>query len=299
MKKIAENRYPHSANLFKFCKEALALRYDGNGKIIDQDVGAILGYDPADCSHWKKGKKNIRALATLKSLADYLQIDERLLIDIAAGKMDLTEAVFEYKGYGNFSLSGASLENFKKDFFKHPEKWQQEGERRTFEELFDLNREGVARVVSYILRDRTDEAPVYLPEIFGRIPGIDLVVTPELNEDFAVESHGDQTSLRMIVRYKDSEMRPYVRYLAAKQLFLFLYRSHHEYCADLITAPEEVTDIRGNIFAGMLLIPPALLRREMEKIDSSFDVVLQLANAFWVSKSLMNKRLADYMEHRN
>ena len=60
MKKIMENRYEHSATLFKFCKEALKIRYSGNVKVIDQDVGAFMGYDPADCSHWKKGKKNIR-----------------------------------------------------------------------------------------------------------------------------------------------------------------------------------------------------------------------------------------------
>ena len=59
MKKIDEMRYTNSATLFKFCKYALALRYEGKVKVLDQDVGAILGYDPADCSHWKKGKKNI------------------------------------------------------------------------------------------------------------------------------------------------------------------------------------------------------------------------------------------------
>src|SRR6476619_4126808 len=116
MKKTAENRYPHSATLFKFCKEALEIRYEGNVKVIDQDVGAILGYDPADCSHWKKGKKNIRALATLRSIADHLSIDERLLIDIAGGKVGLEEAVFEYRGYGAFALQGRNLENLKKEF---------------------------------------------------------------------------------------------------------------------------------------------------------------------------------------
>jgi len=75
MKKVEANRYPHSATLFKFCKEALEIRYDGNVKVIDQDVGAILGYDPADCSHWKKGKKNIRSLSTLRSIADHLNVD--------------------------------------------------------------------------------------------------------------------------------------------------------------------------------------------------------------------------------
>ena len=127
MKKVEANRYPHSATLFKFCKEALEIRYEGNVKVIDQDVGAILGYDPADCSHWKKGKKNIRALATLKSIAEHLNIDERLLIDIASGRVGLNEAVFEFKGYGMFGLQGKSLENLKKEFFKNPAKWQPDG----------------------------------------------------------------------------------------------------------------------------------------------------------------------------
>src|SRR5690349_1162607 len=162
MKKTAENRYPHSATLFKFCKEALEIRYEGNVKVIDQDVGAILGYDPADCSHWKKGKKNIRALSTLRSIADHLSIDERLLIDIASGKIGLGEAVFEYKGYGHFSLQGHHLENLKKEFFKNPNKWQKEGRIASFEELFALDRQGVAEVTREILaQGKFEEAPIY------------------------------------------------------------------------------------------------------------------------------------------
>ncbi len=118
MKKVEENRYPNSATLFSFCKKALEMKYDGNVKVIDQDVGAILGYDPADCSHWKKGKKNIRSLSILRSIADHLSIDDRLLIDIAAGKVDLDEAIHEFSGYGSFELGAKTLELLKKSFLK-------------------------------------------------------------------------------------------------------------------------------------------------------------------------------------
>jgi len=57
MKKADENRYPHSADLFRFCKEALNIKHNFEVKVIDQHVGAMLGYDPADCSHWKKAKR--------------------------------------------------------------------------------------------------------------------------------------------------------------------------------------------------------------------------------------------------
>ncbi len=298
MKRIAENRYPHSATLFQFCKEALALRYDGNVKVIDQDVGAILGYDPADCSHWKKGKKNIRSLTTLKNLADYLQIDDRLLIDIASGRVDLEEAVFEFKGYGQFALQGQNLENYKKEFFKNPEKWTREGRSKPFEELFDINREHVVKIVENILLDgQFREAPIYLPEVYSRFGKIELINVHDLEKDRSVEYTGAGTDMRAVVKFRDSEMRPYLRFLIAKDLFLFLCRSRNELVRAFFHSPEEVLDIQGNIFAGLLLIPGSHLRKEVERIDCSLDIVQQLANLFWVSKALVNKRLGDYMEN--
>jgi hypothetical protein len=218
MKRIAENRYPHSATLFKFCKEALALRFETNVKVIDQDVGAILSYDPADCSHWKKGKKNIRSLTTLKNLASYLQIDERLLIEIASGKMELEEDVFEFKGYGPFTFQGQNLENFKKAFFKNPEKWQKEGRDRSFEDLFNLKRESVLGVSENILREGGfKEAPIYLPEILECFKNIELINEPSISKSILTEYSGAGKDLHATIRYRETEMRPYIRFLLAKE----------------------------------------------------------------------------------
>ena len=82
LKKEAELRYPHSASLFRFCRKILDHKYDGV-RVIDQDIGQILGFDPADCSHWKKGKKNIRSIHAMKSIAGHLGIDEHLVADVA------------------------------------------------------------------------------------------------------------------------------------------------------------------------------------------------------------------------
>ena len=57
MRKTEPMKYPHSASLFNFCKEVL-LHEKNRKRVIDQDVGHIIGYDAADCSHWKNGKKN-------------------------------------------------------------------------------------------------------------------------------------------------------------------------------------------------------------------------------------------------
>lgn len=296
MKKTAENRYPHSATLFRFCKEALEIRYDGNVKVIDQDVGAILGYDPADCSHWKKGKKNIRALGTLRSIADHLNIDERLLIDVTSGKIDLNEAVFEFKGYGNFSFLTQHLENLKKEFFKDPGKWSNE-RSRPFEELFDVDRSHVAQCAQEVLKlGNFSEAPIYIPELYQLFQNLNIEARDDLNQGFAVSSEGAGSEHKMKVSYQGSEMRPYIRFLAAKQLFLFMCESGHEITRSFKEVPDEVLEVQSNLFAGMLLVPGSLLRKEVETIDSSVDIVAQLSEIFWVSKALMNQRLRDYME---
>ena len=300
MKKIEANRYPHSATLFKFCKEALEIRYEGNVKVIDQDVGAILGYDPADCSHWKKGKKNIRALATLRSIADHLNIDERLLIDIASGKIGLEEAVFEYRGYGSFSLAGRSLENLKKEFFKNPAKWRSDGSMNSFEELFDIDRSAISDLAKNVMESGNfKEAPIYIPEVYQLFPNISLKADDDLDTAVATVSADEGTSLATTVQFRGPEMRPYMRFLAAKELFKFMCRSGNPKAAKFADSPAEVMDIQANIFAGMLLVPANILRKEVETIDSSLDIVMQLADVFWVSKALMNQRLRDYMEYLN
>jgi hypothetical protein len=300
MKKTAENRYPHSATLFKFCKEALEIKYEGNVKVIDQDVGAILGYDPADCSHWKKGKKNIRSLGTIRNIADHLNIDERLLIDITSGQIGLDEAVFEYNGYGSFSLQGQRLEQFKKEYFRNPQKWEQDGVTRSFEELFAIDRAELAKIVSEILnRGNFREAPIYFPEVFQLFPNISLEAQEDLPEAIKVVCEGAGRSSHCTIYFRGSEIRPYLRFLVAKELFRFLCQSQDPIAGEFSRLPVEVQDIASNIFASMLLVPRELLRREVEKLDSSLDIITQLAEIFWTSKALMNQRLRDYMENFN
>jgi hypothetical protein len=300
MKKVEANRYPHSATLFRFCKEALEIRYDGNVKVIDQDVGAILGYDPADCSHWKKGKKNIRSLSTLRSIADHLNVDEALLIDITSGKVSLDEAVFEFRGYGQFTLTGKPLESLKKEYFKNPGRWQSSGQTSAFEDVFDIQRNAVMRLAEEIVRNGGfTEAPIYIPEILRMFPAIQLATRVEQEEPFTVRQEGEGRELKTVIISRESETRPYIRFIAAKTLFKHLVASQYEGTEAFASSPAEILDIQSNIFAGALLIPGEMLRREVDRIDTSFDLLRQLADMFWVSRSLMNQRLRDFLEFHN
>ena len=101
MKKESTVKYPHSASLFQFCRKVLDHKFGGI-RVIDQDVGQILGFDPADCSHWKKGKKNIRSIQAMKSIANHLGVDEKLVVDVASGEI----ADWEKSGGGGVIKNG-------------------------------------------------------------------------------------------------------------------------------------------------------------------------------------------------
>lgn len=298
MKKVEANRYPHSATLFKFCKEALEIRYDGNVKVIDQDVGAILGYDPADCSHWKKGKKNIRSLTTLRSIADHLNVDEGLLIDITSGKVTLDEAVFEFKGYGDFTLNGKPLESLKKEYFKNPSRWQGAGQMPAFETHFQKQRAYVVQLASSLIEEGGfSETPLYIPEIYRLVPNISAVNNIEQTDAVTIRHDDEGADLKTAVSFQAAEARPYTRFIASKALFKHLVHTGRVPAEMMSDTPGEIVDILANVFAGALLIPSKLLREEVRKLDMSFDMIRQLSEVFWVSRSLMNQRLRDYLEY--
>lgn len=294
MKKVEANRYPNSATLFKFCKQALEIRYDGNVKVIDQDVGAILGYDPADCSHWKKGKKNIRSLATLKSIADHLNVDERLLIDIASGHIGLEEALFEFRGYGQFRLAEKSVDNLKKDFFQDPTQWRTGSEQPKFDEVFGIDRETINKLVEAITSKlNTDKLPVDLVQAYNLYPNLKLIVDEQAADMVTTSQQADAFE----VRYANAELRPFIRFLVAKYLFVGILKTKSDQVASrLFDLPKELIEISSNVFAGLLLIPNKSLAEQVAIVDSSFDLVSQLATVFGVSKTLMNQRLNDFLQ---
>lgn len=296
MKKVEANRYPNSATLFKFCKQALEIRYDGNVKVIDQDVGAILGYDPADCSHWKKGKKNIRSLATLKSIADHLNVDERLLIDIASGQIGLEEAIFEFRGYGQFRLAEKSVDNLKKDFFQDPTQWRSGTEQPKFDEVFGIDRETINKLVQVITSKlNTSTLPIDLAEAYNLYPNLKLVVDEQVADTVTV----NQVETTFEVRYGSHEPRPFIRFLLAKYLFVGILKTKcDQTVVRLFDLPDELVEISSNVFAGLLLIPNKSLADQVAAVDSSFDLVNQLATIFGVSKTLMNQRLNDFLQTR-
>lgn len=298
MKKDVEIKYPHSAVLFQFCRRVLDHKF-GGVRVIDQDVGQILGYDPADCSHWKKGKKNIRSIQAIKSIADHLGVDERLVIDIAAGDLTESEAFFEYSGYGEFAMDPLYLEQAKKDFFRRSAgTWGRDAEEH-FRKL-STPAEGEIRALVEGIHERIQfkETPLYLPEVVNAYPDLKMVPNGKAHDNDSPVRLASVDGITTIFYAAGMEMKPYVRYRLAHAIGThFLMRRQGD--APGTTMPPEATeeltarlrDVEANLFSAMLLCPEKALRHEIAHVNIAKDIVAQLSESFWVSKVFMNRWL--------
>lgn len=298
MKKDMAVKYPHSANLFQFCRKVLDHKFGGI-RVIDQDVGQILGFDPADCSHWKKGKKNIRSIQAMKSIAKHLGVDERLIVDVASGEMSEWEAFFEYTGYGEFSPDPKILEIAKKEFYRrHASNWTREKEQE-FKKQFEINEVEINKTVRMIHETISfNEAPLYLPEVVAAYPDISM---KEVESKFDHQQDPIATRIeegKVLITYPiDVKMRPFVRYRIARGMAHYFLSKGQAYTPQ---EPSEhalyISNIQANLFAAKLLTPAYLMRKELSQLDPAKDIVTQLADVFWMSKTFMNGRIKEILE---
>mgnify|MGYP001602426093 CR=1 FL=1 len=297
MKKDVPVKYAHSANLFQFCRKVLDHKFGGI-RVIDQDVGQILGFDPADCSHWKKGKKNIRSIQAMKAIADHLGVDEKLVVDVASGDIDESEAFNEYCGYGAFQLDGKVIEAAKKDFYRNNAgNWSKDRETE-FRNSFSANEPEIDQAVKAIhAKINFGEAPLYLPEVISSYPDIELTARSSGEENgsgaVTVSKDGDRTT---ITYTSGTEMKPYMRYQIAKALAEHFLSNLRPQKDKLSSYDEHLIDVQKNLFAAKLLAPAHLIRKEMAQINVAKDIVSQLSEVFWVSKTFMNRRLKDILQ---
>jgi hypothetical protein len=298
MSKSEENRYPNSAELFKFCKEALSFKHHNEVKVIDQHVGAILGYDPADCSHWKKGKKNIKSIQTVNTIAQHLDLDARLVTDLVSGRMELVECLQEYKGYGASVVSLKHQEEMKREFFKTHSNRDTEHSGHSFEAFTDLKRALSLKLSQDILaHSQVKSCPVMLPEL-------SFPQSLKLTVSFLTDSHGPKTSGSFFestsiehathVTVSSNRTLPHTRFLLARELGRILLE-----IPESVADTDELNCARINLFAGLLLIPGHLLQKVCRQLPASCDLVAEMASIFWVGRSVMTARLKDFMQNGN
>ena len=289
-----EVKYPNSANLFQFCKSVLDIKF-GSVRVIDQDVGQILGFDPADCSHWKKGKKNIKSYKAAKSIAEHLAVDEVLVYDILSGDLNAFEAMHEFFGYGDFSFSPKSVESFRKLYYRSSlDSWKQSSEE-SFDDILENQFKLIDEAVSKIHRKiNFEEAPLYLPEILAAYANLSLSsykATQAEIEDCRIkltEKDGKYT----ISYPTEIRMKPYLRFKIAKTMAHFFFNEFNiKLPIDLGDSNDQLMHVYTNYFAAQLIAPKHILLRELSKVEVTKDIVTQVADGVWASRLFVNSWL--------
>jgi hypothetical protein len=290
-------RFPHAANLFKFCRYILAHKVGGGGRVIDQDVGHLLSLDPTDCSHWKSGKKDIASVHALRALSEHLHIDEQLVMEVASGGLDPVEGFYECMSYGAFGMDPSILAQAKKAFFR---KTVEEGRphEAEFQRWFIPNRLAIQTCVAQIHQTLDyREAPLYLHEIPGHYPHIRLVAVAD-QESLAPASPSAQVPIHshfkgssLVITYpKASEVKAFMRFHIAKEMAA-AFLEKKTFPQELQPYADHIWSQESHLFAAYLLAPDALLKKEIRSIPASGDLLVKLAEVFWMSKLFMNQRL--------
>jgi hypothetical protein len=261
---VENNRFPHSAELFKFCKEVLVSKKNSHSKVTDQDVGALLGFDPADCTHWKYGRKNIRSIQNMNQLASALELDLRSLIDLSLGKNALFDALLEYRGSGDFLCEAKERE------ILH------------------------SHANSLIQLSGIQSPPILTPEFSQIFSDIEMK-GKEDQDEYVASSFEDGKYL--ITWKKQERIGTAMRFLMTKQLAETLLKKEPLVGHAHLSASRH--EVLANLFALFLLIPSHLLQIACRQCDPACDLVEQLMGRFWLSRTLINIRLKDFLKYRN
>lgn len=291
VKRRVELKYPNSAELFKFCRLILDKKYGGL-RIIDQDIGQLLNFDPADCSHWKKGKKNIHSIHAIKDVSNHLGVDEKVIVDILCGETTATEAFCEFIDNNLTVLSTQITEQFKKEYYRQNSyRWDHKKES-DLKKIFYIDKNMISNKVSEIHEKiNFNEPPLYLPEIMTHYP--DLLYEPKKTasniSEFDVTKRINKN--KWIISYTlGSEVRPYTRLQIAKASALY-FLPKKIFSKEFEPFKEEIQRTESNLFASLLLTPEHLIRKVLGRVNHKKDLLAQIASEFWVSKTFMNKRL--------
>jgi hypothetical protein len=284
--KDKEVRFESSVRLFQFCKTMLAHKR-GTTKVIDQDVGQILAFDPADCSHWKNGKKQIKSIFAMRSIAQQLDVDESIVSSIAFGELDTDEAIQECTTYEKLFFDQSFLDQERKEFFKNNPAAGSHGDAaEMFQKQFDLHTKKIIQLVADIhAAIDFKESPLFLPQLLQAYPVIQLGFNDKTT---AVSSHWSADGKKLSIECSETRMNKTItRFLIAKECAEYFFKEHG------LTAQVNAKTLERmkSQFAAELLAPQSLIRSEAKKLDPKRNLVVQLAEAFWVSPRVIQLQL--------
>jgi hypothetical protein len=275
MRRSGVAKFPNSVQLFKFCQKVLA---DHKGaKVHDQEVGCILKFNPSDCSHWKRGEKNVKSVFAFAKLAEALNVDISLIHDIASGQTSLEEAFFEYKVTHNLaSITSRALEGG----------------------IESVNRaRKVVTEFSENLLKRADFStpPLYLPEILTFFPFVNAQPVEMVDKLSRVlrKKPGHYS-----IHFCRKELKPQTRMSMALDLARILFEAERDKFPELGALKNHLLPFEELLFTADILVPKSMLLEEFSNLDPRKNVFAELSSTFWVPKALIGFQLQEVVRVR-
>jgi hypothetical protein len=272
MKRSGACKFPNSVQLFKFCQKVLMSQR--GTKIHDQEVGSILSYNPSDCSHWKRGEKNVRSVFSLAKLAETLGVETTLVHDVASGAVGLDEAFYEWQEsnqFKNLVSRSAALDS---------------------DDLAKVRRRVESFVAELHTQSEFKTPPLYVPEVLRFFSFITIQPTEmmdKLSRILRVKAG------QYAIQYKKGDLKAQTRMGMVKDLARIIFEGERARFPELGEGNPKLYEFEETVFVASLLVPKALLMSEMTKLDSRKNVVSELATLFWVPKSLVGFQLQDIL----
>ena len=226
-----------------------------------------MNFNPSDCSHWKKGAKNIKSIFSLNQLAAHLHIEPTLLYDIASGLLTVNEAYYEH----NESIKNTLL--VKQIYQNLPAN-----------EIIDIHSKIDTFIQSLQKENKFSTTPLYLPEIFKCFPFINLQpveMSDRLSRILRIKP-GQYT-----IQFKKADLKPQTRLSIVKDLSKIIFEGERNQFPQLKESRQPQINYEKLIFTANLLIPKQNLRNEIININSSKNLLQELSMIFWAPKSLI------------
>ncbi len=274
MRRSGTTKFQNSVQLFKFCQKVLS-EIKG-GKINDQAVGAILNFNPSDCSHWKRGEKNIKSIFSLEKLAKELGLEISLIHDLTSGSITVDEAYFEFSEANNYQRT------IKQAKLAHPQGYQEV-------------RKTITNFTSFLLKQSNfNTPPLYLPEVLRFFPFISLQpveILDKLSRILRIKKGS------YIIQFKKGELKPQTRMSIIKDVAKILFEGERERYPQLGARREALVNVEKLLFTAELLAPKQLLISETTKSEARQNIIAEQAALFWVPKSLICFQLQEILLH--
>jgi hypothetical protein len=273
MKRSGTVKFPNSVQLFKFCQKVLS--HKKGGKIRDQEIGAILNYNPSDCSHWKRGEKNVRSVFSLAALAEAMAIETAMVHDVAYGTTDLDEGFFEFTESALMKTVSQQMATM------NPA------------ELAEIRTRTIDFVNRVISECEFQSPPLYLPEVmrtfsFVSTQPVDMI--DKLSRILRVRPGA------YVIQFKKGELKAQTRMSMVKDLSRIIFEGERERFPELGALNPSVLALEQVLFTTNLLAPKAMIVKEMAKLDIRRNVVAELAGLFWSPKSLIGFQIQKMLQ---